>query len=408
MDCNQTHQSKDELKSIPIIALSAHAMEEHKQRALDSGCNDYDTKPVDINRLLSKISEQLGTKMINKEDANILIVDDIEDNRYTLERRLKRDGYKNIFLAEGGKTALDMATKNKFDLILLDLMMPDMSGLEVLKYLKGDPLQRSIPVIMVTASDEVETAAECIINGADDFITKPFNGTLLKARVGASLEKKRLRDTEESYLDRVETDKKRSQQILKTVMPTSVANELQSSGKVRSRRYDDVAILICDLVGFTSFCEKNDPELVVETLQGLVENFEKAFEDFGLEKIKTVGDAIVAVAGLSSHAISPVKSCVDCSYKLREIANTSSMPWNLHLGIHSGSLVAGTVGTKTVQFDILGKTVNMAFNICDMSDSNQILISSDAWMTARNEIKVKSIGLKRLKSGQDIEMLECV
>ena len=84
------------------------------------------------------------------------------------------------------------------------------------------------------------------------------------------------------------------------------------------------------------------------------------------------------------------------------------MPWDLHLGFHSGSLVAGTVGTKTVQFDILGKTVNVAFNICDMSDANQILISSDAWMTARNEIKVKSIGLKRLKSGQDIEMLECV
>ena len=84
------------------------------------------------------------------------------------------------------------------------------------------------------------------------------------------------------------------------------------------------------------------------------------------------------------------------------------MPWDLHLGVHSGSLVAGTVGTKTVQFDILGKTVNVAFNICDISDANQILISSDAWMTARNEIKVKSIGLKRLKSGQDIEMLECV
>ena len=118
--------------------------------------------------------------MINKEDANILIVDDIEDNRYTLERRLKRDGYTNIFLAEGGKTAIEMASENKFDLILLDLMMPDMSGLEVLKHLKEDPLQRSIPVIMVTASDEVETAAECIINGADDFITKPFNGHFLK------------------------------------------------------------------------------------------------------------------------------------------------------------------------------------------------------------------------------------
>ena len=346
--------------------------------------------------------------MINKEDANILIVDDIEDNRYTLERRLKRDGYKNIFSAEGGKVAIDMASKNRFDLILLDLMMPDMSGLEVLKHLKGDPLQRTIPVIMVTASDEVETAAECIINGADDFITKPFNGTLLKARVGASLEKKRLRDSEENYLDRVETDKKKSQQILKTVMPTSVANELQSSGKVRSRRYDDVAIFICDLVGFTSFCEKNNPELVVETLQEIIESFENTFEEFGLEKIKTVGDAIVAVAGLSSHATSPIKSCVDCAYKMREIANSAPTPWDLHVGIHSGSLVAGTVGTKTVQFDILGKTVNVAFNICDMSDANQILISSDAWMTARNEIKVKSVGIKRLKSGQDIEMLECV
>jgi class 3 adenylate cyclase len=114
------------------------------------------------------------------------------------------------------------------------------------------------------------------------------------------------------------------------------------------------------------------------------------------------------VAGLSSHATSPIKSCVDCAYKMREIANSAPTPWDLHVGIHSGSLVAGTVGTKTVQFDILGKTVNVAFNICDMSDANQILISSDAWMTARNEIKVKSVGVKRLKSGQDIEMLECV
>ena len=65
-----------------------------------------------------------------------------------------------------------------------------------------------------------------------------------------------------------------------------------------------------------------------------------------------MGDAIVAVAGLSSHTTSPIKSCVDCAHKIREIANSASIPWNLHLGIHSGSLVAGTIGTKTVQFDI--------------------------------------------------------
>ena len=162
------------------------------------------------------------------------------------------------------------------------------------------------------------------------------------------------------------------------------------------------------MVGFTSFCEKNQPELVIETLQNIVKKFEQAFLQFHLEKIKTVGDAIVAVSGLSSFDTQSVKNCVDCSHKLREIASSLDMPWDLHFGIHFGSLVAGTVGDKTVQYDILGQNVNIAFNICDISKPNQILISNDAYMTARNEINVKSIGIKQLKSGQETEILECV
>ena len=344
--------------------------------------------------------------MTNKEHASILIVDDIEANRFTLERRLKRDGYQNISMAECGKSALELVKANDYDLLLLDLMMPGISGLEVLKSMKADPRQRKIPVIMVTASDEIETAAECIVSGADDFITKPFNATLLRARVGACLEKKRLRDTEERYFNRIESDKKRTQEVLKTVLPSDIAIELQSTGRVRSRKYDDVAILICDLVGFTSFCERNDAELVVETLQKLVEQFEDVFIRYSLEKIKTVGDAIVAVGGLSRFNPNAVKSCVEASNDLKKIANTFSPSFGLHIGIHIGSLVAGTVGCKTVQFDILGKDVNIAFNICDMSHTNQVLLSSDAWMSVRNEVAAKSIGLHRLKSGHDTELFE--
>ena len=345
--------------------------------------------------------------MINKQHARILIVDDIEDNRFTLERRLKRDGFENILMAENGNIALELVNKQDFDLLLLDLMMPGISGLDVLKTMKADPRQRNIPVIMVTASDEIETAAECIVSGADDFITKPFNATLLRARVGACLEKKRLRDTEEIYLARVETDKKRTQEILKTVLPNDIAVELQSTGRVRSRKYDDIGILICDLVGFTSFCEKNDAELVVETLQNLVEKFEDIFVKFGLEKVKTVGDAIVAVGGLNRFTPNAVKSCVEAGFQLKKIANGFSPAFGLHVGIHLGSLVAGTVGQKTLQFDILGKDVNIAFNICDISDDNQALLSSEAWMSVRKEVSAKSIGLKRLKSGQEMELFEC-
>ncbi len=104
-----------------------------------------------------------------KYSPKILVVDDNEDNRYTLHRRLKKDGYSEISLANGGQEALDIVYEESFDLILLDLMMPDISGLEVLQQVKSDPDLRHIPVIMVTASDDVESAAECIQSGADDF-----------------------------------------------------------------------------------------------------------------------------------------------------------------------------------------------------------------------------------------------
>ena len=210
-------------------------------------------------------------------ESEILVVDDIEDNRYTLERRLKRDGYENITLVDGGAAALELINERQFDLVLLDLMMPEISGLDVLKNLKSDPLHRNIPVIMVTAADEVETAAECITVGADDFITKPFNKTLLRARVAASLEKKKLRDQEAIYLSRIEKDKRKSLDLVRSFLPKSAASEIKSLGKVTPRRYEDVAILICDLVGFTKFCENNSPETVVEELESVFGLFEKIY-----------------------------------------------------------------------------------------------------------------------------------
>jgi len=124
----------------------------------------------------------------------VLIVDDIEDNRYTLRRRLKRQGLENVIEAENGRAALDALYNGSFDLVLLDIMMPEMNGYEVLEAIKGDPSLRHIPVIMISAIDEMESVIRCIEGGAEDYLQKPFDATLLKARVTACLEKKRLRD----------------------------------------------------------------------------------------------------------------------------------------------------------------------------------------------------------------------
>ena len=132
---------------------------------------------------------------MNDDGPAILVVDDNEDNCYTLTRRLKRQGYDNVATAGHGREALELLAARPFDLVLLDVMMPDMNGYEVLETMKADPALRGIPVVMISALDEVDSVARCLELGADDYLAKPFDPTLLRTRVRDCLEKKRPRDS---------------------------------------------------------------------------------------------------------------------------------------------------------------------------------------------------------------------
>ncbi|MGH7366594.1 MAG: response regulator [Candidatus Rokuibacteriota bacterium] len=136
-------------------------------------------------------------------ECALLVVDDNEDNRYTLTRRLAREGYSTVVTATNGREALDLLAARRFDLVLLDVMMPELNGYEVLERLRADDRLRHVPVIMISAVDQIESVVRCIELGAEDYLPKPFNPVLLRARVGACLGKKRLRDQEIRYLQDV-------------------------------------------------------------------------------------------------------------------------------------------------------------------------------------------------------------
>jgi sigma-B regulation protein RsbU (phosphoserine phosphatase) len=153
-------------------------------------------------------------------DAALLVVDDNEDNRYTLTRRLDREGYRNLTVAGNGREALDLLSAQAFDLVLLDIMMPDMNGYEVLGRMKVTPALRDIPVIMISALDEIDSVIRCVELGAEDYLTKPFNPTLLRARVGASLEKKRLRDEVRRNLARLERELNSARALQLAMLPS--------------------------------------------------------------------------------------------------------------------------------------------------------------------------------------------
>ena len=143
---------------------------------------------------------------MTNSNAALLVVDDNEDNRYTLTRRLNREGYQNLTTAKNGRDALEQLNAQPFDLVLLDVMMPDMNGYEVLEHVKANASLRDVPIIMISALDEIESVIRCIELGAEDYLNKPFNPVLLRARVGALLEKKRLRDEVRKNLVRLEEE----------------------------------------------------------------------------------------------------------------------------------------------------------------------------------------------------------
>jgi phosphoserine phosphatase RsbU/P len=157
---------------------------------------------------------------VSAGNGALLVVDDNEDNRYTLTRRLTREGYQNLTVAADGRQALELLATRSFDLVLLDVMMPGLNGYEVLERMRADSRLRHVPVIMISAVDEIESVIRCIELGAEDYLPKPFNPTLLRARVGASLEKKRLRDETVSYLEQIEGELQAARQIQLSMVPT--------------------------------------------------------------------------------------------------------------------------------------------------------------------------------------------
>ncbi len=229
--------------------------------------------------------------------SRILVVDDNASNRDLLARRLQRQGH-TVLQAEDGERALDVIATETLDLVLLDLMMPGISGYEVLTRLKADPLHRDLPVIMISALNELDSIVRCIEAGADDYLAKPFDPILLRARVGSSLDKKHLRDREREMVEALRVEKARSEQLLLNILPQAIVTRLNGGEAVIADQLRDVTILFADIVGFTRIASSMTAADLVRMLNGLFSEFDRLAVEHGVEKIKTVGDNYMLAGGL--------------------------------------------------------------------------------------------------------------
>jgi adenylate cyclase len=310
----------------------------------------------------------------------ILIVDDNEDNRYTLQLLLESDGHERVASASSGNEAIALLEKQKFSLVLLDLMMPDLNGDEVLKLIKSDPDKRDIPVIMISADTDAEKVSQCIELGADDYLSKPFNPTILRARIGAALRRHSLRALENEYLGKIENEKRHSENLLRNILPTQIVTRLRNGESNIADHFDDATVIFADVVGFGKITSRMKAFEIVACLNQLFSEFDKLAEDAGIEKIKTIGDNYMAVCGVPTprpnHARFAVKFALDMVAATARLRSRLPVPFTIRVGLHSGPVMAGVIGTRKFAYDVWGDTVNIAARMEAASQPNHVLASA--------------------------------
>ena len=286
--------------------------------------------------------------------GTILVVDDNRVNSLLLSRTLEQQGHAVVF-AEHGREALKLLRRQAFDLMLLDVLMPELDGYQVLAELKDDPHLREIPVIMTSSLDELDSVVKCVEMGAEDYLTKPINPVLLNARITASLEKKRLRDQQRELISKFAT--------------REVADDLLTSGFSLGGKHVDASALFCDIRSFTTIVEAQEPAKTIELLNDYYTLMMDAIGGEGGVVNQMVGDGLMAIFGAPlprkdhrQRAVLAARQMVELIRLFNEEQTAQDrLQIQIGIGVSSGQVVAGYTGTlHRATYTCVGDTVNVA------------------------------------------------
>lgn len=348
-----------------------------------------------------------GTIVMHLSDsampARVLVVDDNDAIRLVLSKQLARQGY-HVLVASNGQAALDILATEPCDVVLLDMMMPLMDGDEVLRRLKDNPVLRHIPVVIVSAMDDHEKVVNCINLGAEDYMFKPFDPVLMKARINASLERKRLRDQERTYLAELEVERAKSERLLLNILPQPIVERLKGGASTIADMIPQATVAFADIGDFTPIAQKLTAVELVDLLNRIFSTFDALSQKYNLEKIKTIGDAYMVVGGVPLSLPDDAERVADIALAMQacmpEMVVAGERPFLMRIGIHTGPVVAGVIGSKKFSYDLWGETVNIASRMESHGEVGKIQVSEATYQLlkdkfifeARGETAFKGIG----------------
>lgn len=382
----------------------------------------------------------------------ILLVDDEPDMEVLVSQFFRRQIREKIFdfeFAYNGAEALEkLKTQPDIGLVLTDINMPVMDGLTLLKRI--NELERPVQTIVISAYGDIKNIRVAMNNGAFDFLMKPIDFQDFEITINSSLvhmkfvlesnsmqkqleseriekikaqeealfhahEKEKLITEQNIILEQkveertreLNQEKKKSDDLLLNILPPIVAHELKQTGESEARLYEDVSVLFIDVVNFTGISERLSPKELVAEIHHCFTALDKIIEQHGLEKIKTIGDAYLAVCGLPNpdpdHALNAVKAAIDINKFIKKRKEEGGH-FEIRSGIHSGPLIAGIVGVKKFAYDVWGDSVNTAARMEQHSEPGKINVSGPTYELIKNAFKCTYRGKINAKNKGEVDM----
>ncbi|HEV8273194.1 MAG TPA: adenylate/guanylate cyclase domain-containing protein [Chitinophagaceae bacterium] len=368
-----------------------------------------------------------------KDVFNVLYVDDEENNLNSFRAALRRN--YNIYTASSGEEGIEILSKTDIHVIVTDQRMPHMTGVQFLQHIPD--AQDNVKIILTGFSD-MESIIEAINTGkVYRYITKPWDKDELKITIDNAIEtvmlrrdnkhliqelrehneqleeKVRLRTQEiQKQKQIIEAAKIQSDALLLNILPAEIADELKQFGKSYARKHEQVSVLFADIKGFTSIAEKLTPVKLVTQLDEVFGAFDNIIAKYGMEKIKTIGDAYMCASGLpladNENAIKSIKAALDMQQFIREFGAANKIQnlpvFEIRIGIHTGPLVAGVVGSKKFAYDIWGDAVNLASQMEQHSEVGKVNISGETYSLVKDTFNCIHRGKIEAKSKGQVDM----
>jgi adenylate cyclase len=327
------------------------------------------------------------------QPGRLLVIDDNKVMRLLLARGLEQQGH-SVAMAEGGKRGLELLRAERFDIVLLDIEMPEMNGYQVLEAIHGDITLREVPVIITSSLDEIEGVARCIAMGAEDYLFKPLNPILLHARINSSLEKKRLRD--------------QHRELIRKFAASEVADDLLEKGFTLGGQSIQATVLFSDIRSFTTITESQPAEDTIALLNDYYSLMFEAINGHGGVVNQMQGDGIMALFGAPLPLENPAVSSVLAALEMIELIDLFNQQQaaldrpqiRIGVGIASGQVIAGYTGTMhRATYTCVGDTVNLAARLEAHTKvvGQPILIDEITRQALGEEIVVEECGLVELK-----------